>query len=191
VTDTLTGLNFGRASDGVFTGGGQVGFNYQTGNFVLGLEADFDWIANDNNNSAGVVVPGVGTLHVAGNDRWVSGVAARFGIAADRWLAYGKAGGGWVGASNFTVTNVNTGAVVTFGNGRSNSGFLVGAGIEYAFVNNWTAKIEYDYLGLSNRSFVVPAGAPFLVGDVFSTTNRNVQQLKVGFNYLFGRGPGF
>jgi opacity protein-like surface antigen len=111
-------------------------------------------------------------------------LAARLGVASGRWPFYGKAGGGGVGVKT-------TGAVASFGNSRSDSGFLIGAGIEYVFANNWTAKLEYDFLGLSNRSFVVPAGASFLAGDVFSTSNRNVRELKVGLNFLFGRGSGF
>jgi outer membrane immunogenic protein len=191
VTDTITGLDFSRSSDGVFIAGGQIGYNYQMGNFVLGVEGDFDWVGNNSNNGAGVVVPGVGTIVATTHDRWISTVAARFGIASDHWLFYGKAGGGWVGTNNFTITNVTTGTTITGGGGRNSSGFLVGAGIEYAFINNWTAKVEYDYLGLGSRTFVVPVGAPFLVGDVFTTRSRNVQELKVGFNYLFNRGSGF
>src|SRR5262249_50902122 len=42
VTDTRFGLDFGRSSDGVFIGGGQVGYNYQTGNFMFGVEWDID-----------------------------------------------------------------------------------------------------------------------------------------------------
>jgi len=50
-------------------------------------------------------------------------------------------------------------------------------------------KLEYDYLGLGNRTFVVLATAPFLVGDTFtSNNNRNVQMVKVGVNYLFNWG---
>ena len=64
---------------------------------------------------------------------------------------------------------------------------MFGLGFEYAFTNNWTVKAEYDYISLSSRSFVVPVGAPFLVGDVFSNHSSNVQTFKVGFNYLFGR----
>jgi outer membrane immunogenic protein len=192
VRDTITGFDFSRSSDAVFIGGGQVGYNWQFTNFLLGVEADFDWAGNNNNNNgAGVIVPGVGTIVANTRDRWISTVAARFGFTSDHWLFYGKAGGGWVGAHNFTVTNLTTGTSFTGGGSRSNSGFLVGAGIEYAFTNNWTAKLEYDYIGLSSRSFVVPVGAPFLVGDVFTTRNRNVQEFKVGFNYLFNRGVGF
>src|SRR5436190_7914114 len=132
VTDTF-GVNFSRTSDSVFIGGGQVGFNYQMGGFLLGVEADFDWAGNNNNNNNnnGVAVPGVvGLIRVSANDKWISTVAARFGLAFGQSLIYGKAGGGWVGASDFTITNVNTGASITAGNGRSNSGFLVGAGYE-------------------------------------------------------------
>src|SRR5436190_6782639 len=42
VTDTITGLDFSRSSDGVFIAGGQIGYNYQMGNFVLGVEGDFE-----------------------------------------------------------------------------------------------------------------------------------------------------
>src|SRR5262249_18244788 len=123
-------------------------------------------------------------------------VAARFGWAIDHWLLYGKAGGGWVGSNNFTVTNLTTGVSFTCGTfglancNNSTGGWLVGAGFEYAFTNNWTVKVEYDYLGLGNRTFVIPAGAAFgpFAGDTFTTNNRNVQMVKVGFNYLFNWG---
>ena len=72
-------------------------------------------------------------LRVSANDRWETTLAARFGYAWDHALFYGKAGGGWVGAGNFAVTNVGTGGSVTVSNGNTNVGWLVGAGFEYAF----------------------------------------------------------
>src|SRR5215831_7465548 len=66
------------------------------------------------------------------------------------------------------------------------SGWLVGAGIEWAFAPNWSAKVEYNYLGLDDRTFIVPAGVPgFLPGDTSTQSNRNIQMVKVGINYLF------
>jgi len=198
-TDTilLTSFNNG-GNNGAFIGGGQVGVNYQVNNFVIGAEWDFDWAANHNNGS-GVVVPGGDRIAVNVNDRWITTLAARFGVAVDHWLFYGKAGGGWVGNNGLTVTDLTTGFSFTCGTastlttncGRSTGGWLVGAGFEYAFANNWTVKLEYDYLGLGNRSFVIPAGAPFLAGDTFTTNNRNVQMVKVGFNYLFNWGAPY
>jgi outer membrane immunogenic protein len=187
-TDSLFGLNFDNGNnDGVFIGGGQLGFNYQVNNFVLGVEGDFDWAANNNNNGNGIFVPGLGqTVRVSSNDTWITTLAARFGVAYDRVLFYGKAGGGWVGNNGFTVTNVTTGASITGSNSNTASGWLLGAGLEWAFANNWSAKFEYDYLGLSGRTFTVPAGSVFLAGDTFTTGNPNIQMVKLGINYRFG-----
>ena len=197
-TDRFFGTNFNNNGNGAFIGGGQVGVNYQVGQFVIGGEWDFDWASN-NNNSNGVITP-AGLIAVTSNNRWITTVAARFGVAVDHWLFYGKAGGGWVGNNSLTVTNVTTGVSLTCGTfstltncGNNNTGgWLVGAGFEYAFTNNWTVKLEYDYLGLENRTFVIPATAPILGGDTFTSNNRNVQMVKVGFNYLFNWGaPGY
>jgi outer membrane immunogenic protein len=193
LTDTLFLTNFNNTNNnnGVFIGGGQIGGNYQIGRFVIGGEWDFDWAANNNNNNVtGVVIPAVGTIVVTNNNRWITTVAARFGYAIDNWLLYGKVGGGWVGTNNLTVTNVATGASLTCGNftncGNNNSGgWLVGAGAEYGITPNWSVKFEYDYLGLGNRTLFIPATAPLLAGDTFTSNNHNVQMVKFGVNYLF------
>ena len=184
VVDSLFGVNFTNGNSTSFLGGGQVGGNYQIGAFVIGAEAAFDWFANNNNSGNGTTVPGGAILRVSANDRWVTTLAARFGYAWDHALFYGKAGGGWVGAGNFAVTNVGTGASVALSNSNTNSGWLVGAGVEYAFTQNWTAKLEYDYLALNNASFNVTIPSTAQV-DTFTNGGRNVQTLTVGVNYLF------
>jgi outer membrane immunogenic protein len=194
-TDRFFILNFNNnTSGGAFIGGGQIGGNYQIGTFVIGGEWDFDWAGN-NSHTTGVFVPTVGDIVVTNNNRWITTVAARFGWAVDRLLLYGKAGGGWVGNNNLTVTNLTTGVSVTCGTfttltncGNNTGGWLVGAGGEYALTNNWTVKFEYDYLGIANRTFVIPVTAPFLPGDAFTSNNRSVQMFKVGVNYLFNLG---
>ena len=93
-----------------------------------------------------------------------------------------------VGNDTFTISNTVTGASITGGSNTS-SGWLVGAGIEWALAPNWSIKIEYDYLGLNSQTFTVPAGG-FLAGDTFTTSNPNVQMVKVGANYLFKYGVG-
>jgi outer membrane immunogenic protein len=161
VVDSLFGVNFTNGNQASFLGGGQFGGNYQIGSFVIGAEADFDWFANNNNSGSGTTVPGVGIFR-----------------------ASGKAGGGWVGAGNFAVTNVGTGASVAVSNGNTNVGWLAGAGFEYAFTQNWTAKLEYDYLALNNASYTVTV--PGVGADTFTNGGRNVQTFTVGVNYLFG-----
>src|SRR6516164_11082408 len=95
VTDTLFGLDFNNGGNkGRFIGGGQLGFNYQIGSFVIGAEGDFDWAATNNNNSITVVGPLGHSIQVVSNDNDNSIVtlAARFGFAVDHLLIYGKAG---------------------------------------------------------------------------------------------------
>ena len=70
----------------------------------------------------------------------------------------------------------------------NNIGWLLGAGYEWAFTKNWTVRLEYDYLGLGNWTLVIPATAPLLAGDMFTSHNGNVQMVKVGVNYLFNWG---
>jgi outer membrane immunogenic protein len=179
VTDTLGLVSVSTGNNNaVFMGGGQVGANYQMGSFVLGVEGDFDWAGNNNNAAATV-----GALSVTSNNTWIATAAARFGIAYDRVLFYGKAGGGWVGNNGFTVTNA-AGASFTGTNNNNTAGWLVGAGIEWAFAYNWSVKLEYDYLGLGSQTFTTPAG--FVPVDTFTTGNNNIQMVKLGVNYRFG-----
>lgn len=189
VTDTLLALDWGnRGGDGFLLAGGEAGFNYQMGNFVVGVEGDYDWASNIHNGANLALATPIGPLQVTTNNKWVSTLAARFGWAFDKWLGYVKAGGGWVGNDGFTIVNTATGAAFTGSNSNTQSGWLVGAGIEWAIANNWTLKVEYDYLGLNTRTFTVPPTAPFLIGDTFTTGNHDVQMVKVGLNYLFNWG---
>jgi opacity protein-like surface antigen len=94
-------------------------------------------------------------------------------------------GGGWIEGNEFTVTNVNTGASISGSNNSSTGGWLAGAGFEYAFAPNWTAKVEYNFLALSKTSITVPASVGFPASDSISTNNHDILMLTIGFNYLF------
>lgn len=184
VTDRLLGVNLASGTNnGGFIGGGQVGFNYQIGRVVLGAEADIDAVVNNKNDDSGAPTA-IGTIQLATNTRWISTAAARFGVAWDHWLIYGKAGGGWVGNNSVTVTNLTTGASFSTAS-STNAGWLVAAGFEWASIYHWTVRIEYDYLGLGSPTVTVPATAPFLAGDTITYNSRNIQMVKMGFNYLF------
>ena len=127
----------------------------------------------------GRFVPGVGTLQGSANTRWISTLAARVGVVLNNGvLLYGKAGGAWVD-NNATITNLNTGASISASN--RNSGWVVGAGVEWAIAGNWSAKLEYDFVQLDDLTF---GPGPFL-GNTF-TASREIQMFKVGLNYRFG-----
>jgi outer membrane immunogenic protein len=191
--DSLFGLDWGRTSDGRFIGGGQIGCNYQFNNpgFVIGVEGDFDWVGNNNNGrTVGVPVgPRAGdVIQVTSNDTRIATLAARFGYGSDRALFYGKLGAGWIGNDGFTIVDQTTGAAFVGSGSNSVSGWLVGAGIEYAFSPNWSAKLEWDYLKLPGRAFTLTGAVfPALAGDTI-TSDHNVQMVKLGINYRFGWG---
>jgi outer membrane immunogenic protein len=162
-------------TNNAFIGGGQVGYNYQLGNFVFGAEWMFD--------GTSLNLPAVGGI--SANAKWVTTFAGRFGWAWDRWLAYGKVGGGVVG-TDVTITNLTNGGSATTSIG--NTGWLVGTGVEWAFAPNWTVKLEYDFLGLNSLP-VVSTTAPATVVANSSSNNHNLQMFTVGVNYLFNWGP--
>ena len=114
-------------------------------------------------------------------------MTGRLGYGFDRVLVYGKGGWAWVGSSNNTVTNATTGASFTGAGSTGNDGWVAGAGVEWAFWGNLSARVEYDYIKLNNTSFTVPAGtAGFLVNDTFNVSNRSINIIQVGVNYKFG-----
>lgn len=173
-----SGNTFSLGNSG-FVGGGQLGYNYQIGNVVLGAEWMFDGTSLNSPSGAGFG----STVRATANTNWLTTFAARFGWAADRWLVYGKAGAGWVG-SDVTIANPATGTSLTTSN--DNGGLLAGVGVEWIFAPNWTLKLEYDYLSLSNFSVTTPGVN--VAADSFSGSNRNLQTLTVGVNYLFNWG---
>jgi outer membrane immunogenic protein len=181
ITDTMTSLGFGTGTHSSFLGGGQVGYNYQFGsNVVIGGEWFIDGITNNNNNALVVSSP-LFAFRASANAKWVSTVTGRLGFTGpgwDRWLIYGKGGGGWVGY-NVQTTDLSTGLSAGSFN-TTQTGWVGGGGIEWAFAPNWTAKLEYQYLGLSMHSFVA---------DRFTVNNASVQTLTLGVNYLFNWAP--
>ena len=70
----------------------------------------------------------------------------------------------------------------------NNFGWTAGVGVEWAFAGNWSARAEYDFIGLQNQSLTVACtGGPF-GGDTININNRNISMFTAGLNYKFGGG---
>ncbi len=150
-----------------FIGGVQGGYNFQASHFLVGVEGDFDGASFSHSSLPGATLGSV-------NQHWISTVAGRFGWVDDRWLVFGKLGGGWEQSS--ATLNI-PGA--SWSGSNISGGWLFGGGIEYGFKPNWTVKLEYDYLTLANwSSTTVPTVA----------LDRDVQMVKAGINYKFQSG---
>jgi outer membrane immunogenic protein len=187
------GNSLGLMSNGLFLVGGQIGVNYQFwGGVVIGVEADFDSLPKDNGTSGSTALlvnpSGIGTGStgsIAVSSQWLTLITGRLGYAWDRLLLYGKGGGGWVGAGNPTFSV--DGAPVSISTGNNNWAWTAGVGVEWAFWGNWSARLEYDYVGLNGQTFALATSAGGLpAGDSFTGNGRNIQLANFGINYKFG-----
>lgn len=180
-----SGFRFCCDRDG-FIGGAQAGVNWQTGNWVWGVEGDWSWTNSRRQVIATSTINGETRTSFA-DDKWHATVAARAGYAFNNWLIYVKGGAGFLNADRgATLTNVPlTGTVVVGTRNDTFTGWLVGVGAEYALSANWSAKAEVTYtdFGSNQRSFAVPAAANAI--EKFDT---EVYMAKVGFNYRFAGG---
>src|SRR6185295_17341923 len=147
-----------------------LGYNYQVGSWVLGIEGDYDW-ANVTGNS-----PCFAAATCEIKNSYLATFRGRFGYAYDRWLPYLTAGGAY-GDVKATINPV------AFTASKALFGWTVGAGVEYAFLGNWTAKLEYLYVDLGNfdTGFTTP---------VVDHVNFREHVVRAGLNYKFS-GPIF
>ncbi|SDT14141.1 outer membrane protein [Bradyrhizobium canariense] len=177
----FAGNNSLTGSDGRFLGGIQGGADYQFAtNWVLGVEAQYSWMTSNNN---GVLFPGtgVGTL-VSSNSNELGSVTGRLGYSFGPALLYAK--GGYAFKDGDHISASIGGVPVAFTtDGNHHDGYTVGAGLEYMFAPNWSAKIEYQYYNFGSGTFLTgPAG---LVGTRFTDDEHTV---KAGLNYRFNWG---
>src|SRR5208282_1332776 len=192
------GLGSGQSG---FIGGGQAGYNWQTGAFVLGVETDFD--GTTLSKSTDIVGPTFGplagafagdffSLHAKTSLDWLGTTRARLGFVAtpdNRLMIYATGGvayGG--GSSNFSFFD-NTGAFWTGNPSSSRVGWTVGAGAEYALTNNWTIRGEYLYADLGSQNFtsVGNAIAATEFQNVYASghINYNASIFRAAVNYKF------
>jgi len=132
--------------------GGTLGYNWQSGDIVYGIEGDFDW----SDVSGSVACAGVLTCETSNS--CLATFRGRVGYAFDRWLPY-ITGGGAYGRVKATLSA----AGVDLASAASNQlGWTIGGGLEYAFMGNWSAKLEYLYVDLGGfNAAVVPTNVSF------------------------------
>jgi outer membrane immunogenic protein len=149
--------------------GGTLGANYQMGSFVVGLEGDGDWTnfsGTTSNTSCSVFA-------CTTKSDWLATVRGRAGYAWDRVLFYGTGGAAFANvqaASGFLPFSSTTQA-----------GWTAGAGIEYAFLPNWTAKVEYLFVDLANASCGFAS-----CGGTTTTVSLTENVFRGGINFKFG-----
>jgi outer membrane immunogenic protein len=185
---TATLINDNNYTGTGFLGGGQAGFNYQTGPWILGIELDTSWANLDGSNSCIAASP-VALLNCHTNVDWLATAAARFGFAVDKTLIFAKGGGAFAHESyDETFFAPSRGSAHT---DQIMSGWMFGAGVEYAFYGSWSAKAEYDFIDFGTQGVAssgLPRIDPQFVGMSYAVSQR-LQLVKFGINYRFSAGP--
>lgn len=153
--------------------GGTFGAQIQSGHVVIGVEGDIDWA---NIKGTATVVPTIlGTpshpsIALATNINSVSTVRTRVGYAAQNWLLYGTGGVAIVHAkADASLAGLACGTVGNLPCSADSKriGFAAGGGIEYGFTPNWSAKLEYIYIGAVQN-------------------DAHINTVRAGINYRFG-----
>jgi len=181
-----------------FIGGGQIGWNYQTGNLVAGVEADFSYSDINGDLSLRNTLVGFGgatfTYAESQRLRWFGTARGRIGVTpASNWLIYATGG--------FAYGKVNAETHLTFidifgvtsaqyhgAASTTRTGWTIGGGAEAAVAGNWTAKLEYLYYDLGSVE-VLGVRTPVLP-TLFTVNDQDVRGhiVRFGLNYRFG-GP--
>jgi len=170
--------------------GGQIGANYQVESWVLGVEAQASWanLTGSTACTATGLTPGLilGAGNCTSKIDSLGTAAARLGMAFDRLLLYGKGGAAWTN-DNYQVLVAAALRPLLFSSNQTRWGWVVGLGVEYAFTDNWTAKLEYNYMDLGNYAlnFNEATTSVYLNSNV----RERVNLVKVGVNYRIGVNP--
>lgn len=146
--------------------GGTVGYNFQTGSWVWGLEGDFDWSGMKGTVGAPTCVPDCET-----KNSWLGTARARLGYAGwNNLMPYITGGAAFgdikatQGATAFTKTKI---------------GYTAGVGLEYAFLGNWSTKVEYLYADLGKSTCDVATCG------IETEAKFKANLVRVGLNYRF------
>jgi outer membrane immunogenic protein len=189
-------------------GGGQIGYNWQVNQFVLGVEADAVGTGFKGSTASGsrtigapiFAVPVTQTVTVDfGHVEWMATFRGRAGFAVNQALFYvtGGAAVAEFGGSRTTLVNgpgISIPAagtyVATNGGSTTRWGWTVGGGIEWAFNQNWSVAGEYRHTDFGNRgaTFNIPDGFGGVFATGTSSSRLTVDQATARLNYRFNWG---
>jgi outer membrane immunogenic protein len=200
--DPFDGSTIAEVSPSAFLGGGQVGCNYQAfPNFVLGVEGNISGTDLHATAAGPVFPPATVSDTLSAKTDWIASVTGRIGFAWDRWLLYVKGGGAWAhyryrDFGDFGLIPIGFPDTFNFSASETRVGWTVGVGLEWAFWNNWSVRLEYDHYDLGSRDVTlfdpVLAATPGAAGGGTETLTikDRIDAVKFGINYLFSFGKG-
>lgn len=157
--------------------GGQVGCNYQFSNMVIGAEGQFLWSDIRGNDSVSVLGTPE-TIHSSTD--WLTSATGRLGWAWDRWMLYAKGGAAWA-HDNY---HWNASPFGDLNDTETRLGWTVGGGLEWAFWNNWSVRLEYDFYDFGTQTYSFGDNLSGLVTPI--DVKNTISTVTLGVNWRFG-----
>ena len=180
---TTVGTTTAKVSTTDVTLGGQLGCDYQfSPSWVVGIEGAASAGIVDGHKSVGLPAgnPGDSALVTVSSDL-MTAITGRLGYAVDRWMFYGKGGVAWTN-DKYSITGTYLGTPFDAeGLGAWRTGWTAGAGVEWAFADDWSARLEYDYY-----DFGTPVVNMIDTGNGFAgpvAYRQSTQTVKLGVNF--------
>jgi outer membrane immunogenic protein len=186
-TSTLSTLDLGRGENETWLAGGQAGCNYQSGNWVFGVEADAHaqrWGRTE--TVFGGVLP---ALFVAGDtfelrSNWQASARGRIGYAMDRTMFYVTGGAAFTDVRAVSTWIPSTVGILVFPGviatqTKTLVGGTVGAGVEYAATDNFTVGLEGRYSLYGSERFNAGLVPVLNIRNVFFTSSPTYRDVKV------------
>lgn len=171
-------------ADGWF-GGAQLGYNVQAGSWVIGVETDYSWA---DINGSFVYDPDpdkVGKI-AGGSVDWLATLRARVGYTFNHALIYGTAGVAFAELSGYVDNFVTDANIERASASSTETGWVVGGGLEYALTHNISLKGEYLYIRFDNVASTLQAPEWNDQIRLHADSDISIQTLRVGVNYKFG-----
>jgi outer membrane immunogenic protein len=191
-TPVLNAAGTGAINASGVTAGGQVGYNYQASPiWLIGVEADINYTDLSRRRTTAVPPPGVPGTFVTSTfeSKWLATVRGRAGIlATPGLLLYGTGGAAFAEAktTDFAFFAFD-GSTNNAASNTTRTGWTAGAGAEWSFGTNWSAKLEYLYVDLGSLNYV--SQNTLTTGATINHDHRLIENIvRVGVNYRFG-GP--
>jgi outer membrane immunogenic protein len=158
-----------------FIGGGQIGYNFQSGSFVYGVEGDISGL------SAKVSTHGNPNATYTGQASWLATARGRVGLVVGDTLTYVTAGVAFTRV-NSQITPPSNDPIATYSDSSTRTGLVVGGGVEHMLTHNWTVKFEGLWVDAGSK--IVNANA-FKSGGNASKFADHLVITRVGLNYKF------
>jgi len=191
--DPLLPIDLGDVTDTGIVGGGQIGCDYQFAGsgFVVGFQGMFDGAGINGSAFLPFAYAGDTTMSYAFKTDWFGTLTGRAGYAVMlQALLYIKGGGAWVHTKNTNADPSGTFYPPYEGTASvTRSGWLIGAGLEYAFWRNWSVFVEYNYIDLGNRNLSLTydcGGSCGFANPYTFQDKQTLQTVLVGVNWRFG-----